>query len=134
GEVMLKALPTIFDAYPETVFLMQCDASVYKEWTLPMRTLPKNYSDRLRWVPPLPFAQHPTIYSLFDVNLAPLETTPFNVCKSDLRLIEGGAHGVPYVASKIAPYLEFSRQSDDIGGHLAATPTEWVRGIADLLD
>ena len=60
--------------------------------------------------------------------------TPFNACKSDLRLIEGGAQGVPYVASKIAPYAEFHRMSDGIGGHLASTPSEWVKGISDLLD
>ena len=130
GGAMLQALPTIFDAYPETVFLMQCDASVCQAWTGTLG----GYKDRLRWVPPLPFAQHPAIYSVFDVNLAPLEVTPFNACKSDLRLIEGGAQGVPYVASKIAPYAEFHRMSDGIGGHLASTPSEWVKGISDLLD
>ena len=130
GSVMIQALPTIFDAYPEVVFLMQCDPTVYREWTAPL----KKYEDRLRWAPPVAFGDHPAIYSLFDVNLAPLEATKFNVCKSDLKLIEGGAHGVPYVASRIAPYQEFHRQSDGIGGHLASTKGDWVRGIAELLD
>lgn len=131
GQTMLKALPVIFNAYPEVVFLMQCCASVYQAWIGPFDP---QWKDRLRWVPPLPFAEHPSIYSLFDVNLAPLETTPFNVCKSDLRLIEGGAQGVSYVASMIAPYSEFHRMSDGIGGYLASTPSEWVKGIADLID
>ncbi len=132
GQALLQALPTIFDAYPETLFLMQCCQSVYGEWTRQYKL--QEYKDRLRWVPPLAFVQHPTIYSLFDINLAPLERTKFNACKSDLRLIEGGAHGVPYVASRIEPYVDFHRQSGGIGGYLASTPTEWVTGIANLLD
>jgi glycosyltransferase involved in cell wall biosynthesis len=131
GQNLLKSLPTVFDGHPEVVFLMQCDRSVYYEWTKPFLSA---YKDRLRWVPPMPFKQHPVIYSLFDINLAPLEITPFNVCKSDLRLIEGGAHGVPYVASKIAPYLEFHRMSDGIGGFLADTPGQWVEAIESAIE
>lgn len=131
GGPLIAALPTVFDQHPDTVFLMQCDRSVYYEWTRP---LVKHYQDRLRWAPPLAFGLHPRIYTLFDINLAPLEQTPFNACKSDLRLIEGGAHGVPYVASKIAPYLEFDRISGGIGGHLASGPAEWVDGIEKLLE
>jgi glycosyltransferase involved in cell wall biosynthesis len=132
GGDMLAALPAIFEEYPEVVFLMQCDRSVYYEWTRPFFT--PSLRDRLRWVPPQPFDYHPRVYSLFDINLAPLEVTPFNVCKSDLRLIEGGAHGVPYVASRIAPYLEFSKRNGGIGGHLASTPGEWVEGVSKLID
>lgn len=131
GQQMLQALPELFNAYPDLVFLMQCDRCVYYPWTQPL--VKQGFGDRLRWVPPLPFDIHPAIYSLFDVNLAPLENTPFNQCKSDLRLIEGGAHGVPYVASRVAPYLEFDRQSGGIGGMLADSPREWVDAIDDIL-
>jgi glycosyltransferase involved in cell wall biosynthesis len=132
GGDMLAALPAIFDKYPEVVFLMQCDRSVYYEWTRPFFT--PALRERLRWVPPQPFDWHPRVYSLFDINLAPLENTTFNRSKSDLRLIEGGAHGVPYVASKIAAYWEFSKRNGGIGGHLASTPGEWVEGISKLVD
>lgn len=131
GQALLKALPEVLERYGEAVFLMQCDKSVYQAWT---RWLPVECNNQLRWVPPLAFDWHPRIYSLFDINLAPLETTPFNLCKSDLRLIEGGAHGVPYVASKIAPYQEFHAWSGGIGGHLAGTPREWTDGICKLIE
>jgi len=131
GGVMLGALPAVFEEYPETVFLMQCDRAIYYRWTAPLH---RAYRDRLRWVPPIAFAEHPQIYSLFDVNLAPLETTPFNICKSDLRLIEGGAHGVPYVASRLAPYAGFHWQSDGIGGYLASTLREWFLGIEQAIE
>lgn len=131
GQCMLPAIAAVLAKYPEAVFLMQCDRSVYYDWTRPLKGV---CDKQLRWVPPLPFDVHPMIYSLFNVNLAPLEVTPFNICKSDLRLIEGGAHGVPYVASKIASYLEFHNWSGGIGGHLAATAQEWYDGIVKLID
>jgi SEC-C motif-containing protein len=131
GQELLQALPAVFEAFPNVVFLMQCDRSVYYAWTTP---LVNKYRDQLRWVPPLPFDVHPMIYSLFDVNLAPLERTPFNTCKSDLRLIEGGAHGVPYVASKLAPYQEFDRISGGIGGLLASGTRGWFDAIVEILD
>ena len=131
GGAMLQALPAVFDRYPDTVFLMQCDRPLYYQWTMP---LVGRYKDRLRWAPPVTFDIHPQVYSLFDVNLAPLERTPFNACKSDLRLIEGGAHGVPYVASKVAPYLEFDRATGSIGGYIAHTPAEWAEAIGKLIE
>lgn len=130
GVAMLQALPAVFGKHPDTVFLMQCDRPAYYQWT---NRLHGQYRDRLRWVPPLPFDIHPMIYSLFDVNLAPLSNTPFNRCKSDLRLIEGGAHGTPYVASNVAPYAEFHRQSGGVGGLLADRPGDWARAIDGLI-
>lgn len=131
GGAMLQALPEVFSRYPEAVLVMQCDPSVYQSWTT---TLREGWGDRLRWVCPVAFGEHPRIYSLFDVSLAPLETTPFNSCKSDLKLIEAGAWGVPYVASAIAPYVEFHEHSGAIGGYLARRPGEWLEAICHLLD
>jgi GT2 family glycosyltransferase/SAM-dependent methyltransferase/glycosyltransferase involved in cell wall biosynthesis len=39
-----------------------------------------------------------------DLALAPLEISPFNVCKSNLRLLEYGACGYPVIATDIEPY------------------------------
>ena len=131
GQCMMPAVADVLARYPDAVFLMQCDRSVYYDWT---RMLKGRFDTQLRWVPPVPFDVHPMVYSLFDINLAPLEVTAFNVCKSDLRLIEGGAHGVPYVASKIAPYLEFHNWSGGIGGHVAETSREWYDGMVALIE
>lgn len=40
-----------------------------------------------------------------DLIVAPLVDCMFNQCKSNLRLIEAGAIGVPVIASPVAPYL-----------------------------
>lgn len=42
----------------------------------------------------------------FHLALAPLEDHPFNRAKSDLKLLEAGAMGVPCVASAVHPYRE----------------------------
>lgn len=42
----------------------------------------------------------------FDLALAPLEMHPFNECKSNLKLLEFGACGVPVVTSDIYPYKD----------------------------
>jgi O-antigen biosynthesis protein len=132
GQMMLEAVPEILAEYPEAVLLLQCDRNAYGSWTDRLKR--QGLLDRVYWAPPVPFDIHPGIYSLFDINLAPLEMTQFNLCKSDLRLIEGGAQGVPYVASNIAPYTDFHEHSDGIGGYLASTPAEWVEALEDLLD
>lgn len=41
-----------------------------------------------------------------DLMLAPIEDNPFNRCKSNLRLIEGGMCGYPVIASPVAPYKD----------------------------
>ncbi len=42
----------------------------------------------------------------FHVALAPLEDHPFNRAKSDLKLLEAGAIGLPCIASRVLPYAD----------------------------
>lgn len=83
-------------------------------------------------LPPVSWEEYPSCLSLFDIGVAPLADTPFNQCKSDLRLLEYGAWGVPYVASDIEPYRRWNDTAG--GGHLAGSPKEWERGLLDLID
>jgi glycosyltransferase involved in cell wall biosynthesis len=72
--------------------------------------------------------------SLADVAIAPLEQTAFNDNKSEIRLIEAGAWGVPAVASAVAPYRRFE------GGDGACLLVEgndveeWYSCLTRLLD
>lgn len=128
GQVMLPALNDVLKQNPHCVFAMQSDRKLALDW---FRHLPK---EQVRYIDPMQFDLHPLAFTLFDINLAPLEATEFNRCKSDLKLIEGGAQGVPYVASNIAPYAEFHRQSGAIGGYLAASEGGWREGLNLLLN
>jgi glycosyltransferase involved in cell wall biosynthesis len=44
------------------------------------------------------------IRSLFDVSLAPLRRSTFNRSKSDIRLLESAALGIPWIATDYGPY------------------------------
>lgn len=80
----------------------------------------KELSDEVEWVfmgmkpygiecefhQPVPFERYPEKLSSLDLDLAlvPLENNVFNECKSNLRLLELGACGVPIICTDIAPY------------------------------
>lgn len=58
----------------------------------------------------------------FDVGLAPLARTRFNASKSDLRLLELSALGIPWVGTDFGPY---ARTSEARGGLRARTRRDW---------
>lgn len=60
--------------------------------------------------------------------VAPLVDCKFNRCKSNLRLIEAGAIGVPVIASPVAPYVFGSPPVT-----YAETPEDWVRLIGEFV-
>jgi len=63
------------------------------------------------------------------VNLAPLEDTPFNRCKSALKVIEAGFHGIPTVCSPTADAARFRAA----GALPVAAPEDWGAAIERLL-
>jgi hypothetical protein len=63
------------------------------------------------------------------INLAPLEDTPFNRCKSALKVIEAGFWGIPTVCSPEPDAERFS----EAGAVIAATQTEWYDKLESLL-
>lgn len=80
---------------------------------------------------PVPIERYHELLSRFDIAIAPLTDTRFNRAKSDLKLIEYSACGIPWVASAVGPYKP-ARTSG--AGLLASTPDEWRRHIALLLE
>lgn len=98
---------------------------------------------QLRYVPPVSFVDYArsdkrdvaaeqnvsdavdTLLSLdLDLGLAPLRSTSFNGCKSDLKLREYAACGIPAIASRFGPYA----------GHAAtANEFQWERALDDML-
>lgn len=76
--------------------------------------------------PGVPFRQYPAkMASLnLDLALAPLESNLFNECKSNLRLLEYGALGIPVIATDITPYqcgLPVSLVKNQ--------PRDWIKAI-----
>ncbi len=76
----------------------------------------------------VPFAQYPEKLAELglDLALAPLELNRFNECKSNLRLLEYGALGIPTIATDIVPY-----QCGLPVTLLDNRPQRWIRTIRE---
>jgi glycosyltransferase involved in cell wall biosynthesis len=72
-------------------------------------------SERYRHVANLPYHGLPDAIAAFDVAIAPLVDSPFNRARSNVKLKEYAAIGVPWLASPIGPYAAMGEQE---GGRL----------------
>lgn len=67
----------------------------------------------------------------FDIGLAPIEPSSFNLCKSSLKCLEYAALGIPVVATDFAPYQQFV--IDGVTGILVRTEKQWRNAIRELV-
>lgn len=95
------------------------------KWNLPL--------DRIVSIPTTQFKDFPQIWSASDINIAPLSNTIFNQCKSNLRLLEGGAFSTPYVCSKVASYFRFHQETEGKAGELVLPGQNFAPGTIKLL-
>lgn len=92
----------------------------------------KGIKDRTRftpWVEDVP-SFHAVID--FDIALAPLRASTFNMSKSAIRCLEAAALGIPVLASDFGPYADFVRHNET--GLLVSKPHEWSQYLKQLLD
>jgi glycosyltransferase involved in cell wall biosynthesis len=68
----------------------------------------------------------------FGIGLAPLFPSPFNDCKSDLRLKELAAFGIPTIASDFGPYATAMQQG--CPAVPARSHKDWERALCELVD
>lgn len=82
---------------------------------------------------PFSFAPLDEYMSLYDgsrVAIAPLENNRFNACKSNLKVLEAGAKGIPIIVSKVHPYLN---QIDEDVVIYAGIKESWIAQMNKLL-
>jgi hypothetical protein len=99
--------------------------------------LPHETNRRWRGGPTVPVVErplctpdeYPALFAGMDIFVAPLSDRPFNLAKSNCKLLEAAAAGVPYVASHVGPYAEW-----DGAGRTAKKPRDWRRHLDALLD
>lgn len=127
---MAEGLRAVLKKHPGVMFAFCGNAQLGYLWKKSIGI----YDEQFIFLRPTEFDGYQTRISHFDIGVAPLRDTEFNRCKSDLRLLEYGAWGVPYVASDIAPYRRFHEQSGMAGGFLAATPVMWESVLTDLIE
>ncbi|HEX3984310.1 MAG TPA: hypothetical protein VHX12_11495, partial [Acidisoma sp.] len=76
------------------------------------------------------------------IGLAPLVDTPFNGCKSAIKMLDYAALGLPVVASAVAAYTApsaacfaqpLSLDGVEAGGYFASDEAQWFHAIARLV-
>ena len=125
-----SSLKAVLKNHPEAVFAIASGPAQVRQFLQPL-DLPQ---DQVVILSPVPFQDYPQLLSQFDIGIAPLSNNLFNRCKSELKLLEYGAWGIPYVAAKVAPYQRFHQSSGGKGGLLAVNSNDWEAGLSRMLD
>ncbi len=86
--------------------------------------------DRYHHTPRVPFMELPGVVGSFDIGIAPLDDFPFNRARSNVKLKEYAAAGVPWLASPVGAYAELGY---DEGGRQVA-PDQWFAEIERLIE
>lgn len=72
-----------------------------------------------------------SVYNGHRAALAPLTETIFNACKSNLKILEAGAKGIPIITSAVKPYLN---ETDRNAVFYASNSSEWSEHMRWLMD
>jgi glycosyltransferase involved in cell wall biosynthesis len=66
----------------------------------------------------------------FDIGIAPLASTRFNAARSNVKVKEYAALGIPWLASRVAPYEALGPEQ----GGLLLEDDAWERALRDLIE
>lgn len=119
-----KSIKRVIQANPTTIFHCICPVD-YTERV-------KSIRGRTKWTNWVNGVENYHKALNFDVGLAPLFPFEFNNSKSDIRLLELGALGIPTIASPVGPYKLAMEQGNPAWE--AATPKDWAQGMKVLVD
>ncbi|HEX4804767.1 MAG TPA: hypothetical protein VFU94_02605 [Conexibacter sp.] len=86
-------------------------------------------SERYTHRPFIPFAELPDAIARFDLAIAPIADVSFNRVRSNIKVKEYAAAGVPWLASPIGPYKDLGEAQ---GGRLVVD-YGWADALADLV-
>lgn len=92
------------------------------------------YEGELHHHPGESLQNYPTVLASkgWDIAVAPVINNAFGNAKSDLKIKEYSAVGIPIVASPVQPYREASVDNAQI--HFAETFSEWYNQLKDLIE
>jgi len=116
----IQPIKKIMKKYPETHICIALDAEIYSFFT----TIDEK---RKLFLPQVPYPMYPLTLSYWDIMLAPLKDTYFNGAKSDIKLVDAGAKGIPYIASNIPVYADW------IGGGIKVDDDGWYDALEELV-
>ena len=90
----------------------------------------KKRSPQVRHLPKLPFTDYVQAASNSWINLLPLEPTPFNQCKSAIKIIEAGSYNTPTISSPLSDAVRFCGTAASI----AIDQQQWLQHLESFLD
>lgn len=97
-----------------------------QEWAKVKRKMPRaNYIPAVKCL-----GNYMDVYDGHKIAIAPLVDNGFNACKSNLKILEAGAKGLPIVCSKVLPYFN---PVDAQAVFYAESKAEWHYEIVKLL-
>lgn len=92
-----------------------------------------SFGDRVIRCDKVPWRKLPFLLVQADINLAPLEDTLFNCCKSEIKWIEAGLVRVPTIASDVGAYTRMVQ--NHITGILCSNIEDaWYEGLCELIE
>ena len=93
-----------------------------------------NWKSQVTFVPGASVAEYPHLISCIKANIAiaPLIDCVFNEAKSEVKVLEYWARGLPVVATKIAPYKRAITQNET--GLLAEDRLQWEVFLSRLIE
>jgi len=117
---VLSGMATVLKRFPHAQLAIYGAKNVYTAIT---RRLP---AQQVMYYGTLPFTEWPKAIRNFDLGLAPMYGA-YDMHKSNIKLIEYAACGVPWVASDVPVYRQAA------GGYLVQTPRAWREATLTIL-
>jgi glycosyltransferase involved in cell wall biosynthesis len=100
--------------------------------------VPKSLRDtidynRFEWTGGVPYEMYPRklVFCNFDIGLAPVTPSNFNICKSNIKWLEYAGAKIPTIASRVYPYEQAIRNGET--GFLASNEEEWYQHLSLLI-
>jgi len=89
--------------------------------------LPK---EKVKTLPICDPEKYPEMFQM-DIGIAPLRDFPFNHAKSEIKLLEYSASGIPWVASALPSYKSLAKEFGM--GRIAKNPHQWTQHLNALV-
>jgi glycosyltransferase involved in cell wall biosynthesis len=120
-------------AEPAVVDLMANDPRIELWLVGPLNPGPAlaRLGDRVRLLPPVAWQDLPALLALVDINLAPLDVSPFTEGKSAIKWLEAALVRTPTVATATSPFADAVQAGAD--AVLVAPGEDWAEPLGRLV-
>jgi glycosyltransferase involved in cell wall biosynthesis len=125
-EILASAVHKLAPISPKIKMVMSGYVPDHEQWDHMARTYTAGLKHQYKLIPFAPVTSYYAAYAHADICLIPLVNSPFNACKSPLKVLEAANLGLPCIVSQVNPYLNMPVL-------YARHPTCWVKHIKKLV-